>query len=509
MNGRKAWWAAMVAALASGLSASASAQQLRVAIVETPAVPWKGAAFGSPAWYNAALWETLTRPGDGGVTPILATRWRNLDKDTWQFTIRPNVSFTNGKPIDAAAVAANINAFLDDGGRTTPLGGGAPPLRRVLGPARAVDAATVEVKTRVPSPTFDNEIGLLPIIEVSAYQEMGEQRWAAAPVSSGPYKIKEIRTGETEFVPHTGSWHPGKVPSLLIREIPERAARIQAVQSGQMHVALGLNIDAFTNIESAGHAIYTAPAPNVAAIALMTERAGSPFKDIRLRHAANLAIDKDNIVKNLLRGRAVPASQPALPGMLGYNPDVKPYAYDPDRAKRLLSEAGHPNGFKTTIEAVTGSATADTEIYQQVVLDLKRVGIDAEVIPLRLADWVAKFSGGGPTATDVTFKDWAFGWGYTLNNGDPMQGYTTHWCDRKPTWYCNESLRPRVEAARNEFETDKRGKMIQELMKLSAEDAPVIFLVNQIEVVALHRDVQNFQMLYRYINYGEVNLKTR
>jgi peptide/nickel transport system substrate-binding protein len=495
-----------LAALAAVVS-PVSAQQLRVAIVEAPAVPWKGAAFGSPAWYNAAVWETLSRPGQGGVIPILAARWRNVDKDTWQFTVRPNMTFTNGKPIDAAAIALNINEFLEDGGKTLPLGGGAPPLRRVLGPARVIDATTVEVKTRVPSPTFDNEIGTLPIIEVGAYKELGEQRWAAAPVSSGPYKIKEIRTGETEFVPHTGSWHPGKVASLVIREIPERAARIQAVQSGQMHIALGLNIDAFASIEAAGHSIYTAPAPNVAAIALMTERAGSPFKDIRVRQAVNLAIDRDNIVKNLLRGRATPASQPALPGMLGFNPDIKPYPYDPERAKKLLADAGHPNGFKTSIEAVTGSGTADSEIFQQVSLDLKRVGIDAEVIPLRLADWVSKFQGGGPNATDVTFKDWSFGWGYTLNNGDPMQGYTTHWCDRKPVWYCNESMRPKVEAARAEFDAEKRGKLIQELMKLSAEDAPVIFLINQIEVVAVHKDVQNFEMLYRYINYGDVSLK--
>ena len=101
-----------------------------------------------------------------------------------------------------------------------------------------------------------------------------------------------------------------------------------------MHVALALNIDAFDAIESAGHRIYTAPAPNVAAIALMTERPGSPFKDVRVRHAVNLAVDKDNIVRNLLRGRAVAASQPALPGMVGYNPDVKPYAFDPVQAKK-------------------------------------------------------------------------------------------------------------------------------------------------------------------------------
>ncbi|MSO66013.1 MAG: ABC transporter substrate-binding protein [Alphaproteobacteria bacterium] len=496
-------------AVAGGLPTPArTQQQLRVAIVETPPVPWKGAALGSPAWYAAALWESLTRPGDGGVLPILAASWKNVDNTTWQFTLRPNLTFSNGTPIDAAAVAENINLFLADGGKTSPLGGAAPPLRRVLGEARAIDKLNVEVKSRVPSPTFDSDIGLLPILETRAMQEMGETKWAASPVSSGPYKLKEQRVGESEFVPHAGSWHPGKVASLLIREMPERAARIQAVQSGQMHIALGLNIDAFGPIEAAGHTIYTAPAPNVAAIALMTERAGSPFKDIRVRHAINMAIDRDNIVKNLLRGRATPASQPAVPGMFGFNADVKPYPFDPERAKKLLANAGHPNGFKTTIEAVTGSGTADSDIFQQVALDLKRVGIEAEVVPMRLADWVTKYSGGGaPNPTDVTFKDWAFGWGYTLNNGDPLQGYSTHWCDRKPTWYCNESLRPKVEAARLEFDPDKRRKMVEELMKLSAEDAPVLFIINQIEVVALHKDVQNFKMSYRYINYGDLSLK--
>lgn len=496
-------------AILGGSPQDALAQQLRVAIVATPAPPWRGAAFGSPAWYNAALWESLTRPGDGGLVPVLAQSWKNIDRDTWHFALRPGMTFTNGKSIDAAAVADNINLFLtENAAGKAPLGGGAPPLIRVLGSAKAIDTLTVEIKTKVPSPVFDNAVGNLPIIETGAFRELGETDWAKNPASSGPYKIKEIRSEETEFVPHGGSWHPGKVPSLLIRAIPERTARIQAVQSGQMHVALALNIDAFDAIESAGHRIYTAPAPNVAAIALMTERPGSPFKDVRVRHAVNLAVDKDNIVRNLLRGRAVAASQPALPGMVGYNPDVKPYAFDPVQAKKLLSDAGFPNGFRTTVEAVVGSSTADSEIYQQVAIDLARVGVQAEIVPMTLSDWVTKYNGGNaPNATDTTFKDWAFGWGYTLNDGDPIQGYSTHWCDRKPTWYCNEGLRASVEAARSEFDPKKRGAILADLMKRSAEDAPVLFLVNQIEVVALHRDVENFEMKYRYINFGDVRLK--
>lgn len=501
--------AVMAAATAALVPPAAAQQQLRIAIVATPAPPWRGAAFGSPAWYNAALWESLTRPGDGGLVPVLAQSWKNIDRDTWHFTLRPGMTFTNGKPIDAVAVAGNINLFLtENAAGKAPLGGGAPPLIRVLGPARAIDALTVEIKTKVPSPVFDNAVGNLPIIETGAFRELGETDWAKSPASSGPYKIKEIRAEETEFVPHAGSWHPGKVPSLLIRAMPERTARVQAVQSGQMHIALALNIDAFDAIEGAGHRIYTAPAPNVSAVALMTERTGSPFKDIRVRHAVNLAVDKENIVKNLLRGRAAAASQPALPGMVGYNTDLKPYPFDPVQAKKLLSDAGFPNGFRTTIEAVVGSSTADSEIYQQVALDLARVGVQAEIVPLTLSDWVTKYNGGNvPNASDTTFKDWAFVWGYTLNDGDPIQGYSTHWCDRKPTWYCNESFRPKVEAARGEFDAKKRGAVLADLMKLSAEDAPVLFVVNQVEVVGLHRDVENFEMKYRYINFGDVRLR--
>jgi len=290
-------------------------------------------------------------------------------------------------------------------------------------------------------------------------------------------------------------------------EVPERQARVQALQSSQIDIAVGLSMDAFDPIESAGHTMHTSAAPVVYVIPLISEnRPNSPFVDVRVRRAVNYALDKDGMNQHLLRGRATAASQGATPNTYGYNPDVKPYPYDPEKAKQLLAEAGYPNGFKTTMEAVmSGSQTADAEIYQQVAIDLKRVGVDVDVIPLRFGDWLKKWRPGAG-ATTLGFSD-MFGLGYFLTPElDAVRGFINHWCDKEPQWYCNESMRPMVEQARVEFDPAKRLELLQKLMVMVHDDAPVLFTVNQIDVVAVNKRVENFKMVNRFINYDEMTI---
>lgn len=506
-------------ALAAGLllavapPALTQQQNLRVAIPGVPpglGNPMTSGVYSSPnIFFYLAMYDPLTLVSEGGTTrPSLALSWKNLDKDTWEFTIRPNVKFSNGRVLDADAVVRNINFLSTDYAKGQNVGTAVP----MADTARATGPMTVQIKTKRPSPIFEKEVGNLPMIDHLAWSELGPDGFARAPVGTGSYKLANP-TGTNwaskviAFVPDSGSWRPGKVAQLTLMEIPERTARVQALESGQIEIAIGLNMDAWDQLERAGHVVYTAPAPVVYAIPLISARPTSPFKDVRVRQAVNYALDKDTMNNGLLRGRATAASQPATPNTYGFNPDVKPYPYDPAKARQLLAEAGFPNGFKTKLEGVMGgSQTADTEIYLQVGNDLKRVGVDVDVQSVPFSDWIRKWIP-GPGATDLGFPD-MFGLGYFLTPElDAMRGYITHWCDKSPRWYCNESLRPLIEQARSEFDPAKRKQLLQQLMKLSHEDAPVLFMVNQIDVAAHNRRVRNFKMVNRYISYDEVALQ--
>jgi len=509
----RATWLGTTAAVALiGFAAAQQAAPFRVAIPNLPpqqGSPYASAAFSSPGvFFMGAIYDGLTWVGeDGNNRPYLAEGWKNIDQTTWQFTLRPNAQYTSGRPVTAESIVKNIEILLSEYGQSQNIRSIVP----TPASARAVDARTVEIKTKTPNPIFDKEIGGLPIIDPQAWADLGVEGFTRTPVTTGSYKLASATPNWSqatmELVPHTGSWHPGKAPRLVIAGVPERAQRVQAVESGQVEVAVGLNMDAFEAIERSGNVVYTAPAPLVYAIPLISTRPNSPFKDVRVRQAVNYALDKDAMVKNLLRGRATAASQPATPNTVGFNPDVKPYPHDPAKARQLLSAAGFPNGFKTKLEAVmNGSQTADLEIYQQVGNDLKRVGVDVDVISVTFADWLKKWLPGAG-ATDLGFPD-MFGLGYFVTPEiDAINGFKTHWCDKTPQWYCNEAVRADVQSARTDFDPARRVQTLKRLMKAMHEDAPVLYLVNQIDVVGVNKRVRNFTMVNRFMSFSEMTLQ--
>ncbi len=509
--------AVSMAVLALGLMAApgvalAQGQHLRVAVPTVPPQlgnPYAAQTFGSPnIFFMAAIYDGLTIVDEKGKSaPRIATAWKNTSPTTWQFTIRSGFTYSNGKPLTAESIADNINkVYLSDYAKTSQIYGNVP---NPAG-ARVVDANTVEITTKQPNPIFDKEIGGLPIVEPGAWADMGVEGFTRNPVTTGAYKIDgtpDWAGKSIKMVPNAGGWHPGKVAQLTIAEIPERQARVNAIESGQMDIAIGLNMDAYETITKAGHTFYNAPAPVVYGVPLVSNRPESPFKDVRVRQAVNYALNKEGMNTNLLRGLATVASQPATPNAFGYNDAVKPYPFDPAKAKQLLTEAGYPNGFKTQMEGVmSGSQTADAEIYQQIGLDLARVGVQVDVIPVTFGDWLKKWTTARPDGT-VSFPD-MFGLAYFLvPEIDAVRAFANHWCDRKPTWYCNESLRPLLETARTEFDPVKREAALKELMRLSHEDAPVLFTVNQIDVGGVHKRVRNFKMVHRFINYDEITVQ--
>ena len=219
----------------------------------------------------------------------------------------------------------------------------------------------------------------------------------------------------------------------------------------------------------------------------------TPLRDRRVRHALNYAVNKESINENLMGGLMGINSQYAVPGSFGYDPDLKPYEYDPGKARALLSEAGYANGFKLKVEV-----RDFPDVFQQVAEDLSKVGVDLEVVRVVNAEWGKKFLGvlwEGPTFSLT------LGVAPEMDANRPMIFQS---CRRNPSYYCNEEVMPLIYAADAEFDMEKRRDMLYELAAKLREDAPAIFIFEQQELNAYGGRLRGFNNVNRIVRYERI-----
>jgi peptide/nickel transport system substrate-binding protein len=221
---------------------------------------------------------------------------------------------------------------------------------------------------------------------------------------------------------------------------------------------------------------------------------------VRVRQAANLAVNRKAIADVLLAGKGAPAGQGGTPASFGYDPDLPPYPTDPEKAKMLLADAGFPNGFKASADVVVGSFPADSEIYQQTAQDLKAVGIELELRQVTFPEWLQYFLKG-------TWPGEMFGSSWnTSPYMDSIRPYTYMTCMKKPASFCDESMTPFVEATFKEFDPTRRAELLHQLHAKTSEVLPAIFLVEQIDLSAWSSKVSGLEYANRVVYYENVTV---
>ena len=461
--------------------------------------PYAAGVF--PSWHTwSAMYDALTAVDeeDGSAQPALATQWESVDEKTWRFTLRDGVTFDNGEPMDARAVVEAIR-FLktDDAGKTMSFARQIPNVVE----ARAVDTMTVDVVSSKPDAILPSRISGMFLVAPKAWSDLGVKGYARKPIGSGSFKVVSWTPEKVTFEARSDSWRPPKVGALEIQPLPERATRVQALLSNQIDIAVVISIDNFAAVRGAGHVVDIVPSTNATSISLFNagNAAFEPFRDKRVRQALNYAVDKQAMVENLLEGRTKPASQGATPNTFGYNSDLKPYQYDPDRARALLAEAGYADGFRFVGEFVVNEAAADQEIYLKTAQDLSKVGVEMEVGQITKADWIQKFITG-------TWAGQAAGIPY---NSAPYNDITRfmgfEFCKPNP-YFCVEEIVPKIAAADAIFDTNKRRAYLQALAAEIRDLAPSIYLVEQIEITGVSSRLRGFKNLGKSYNYNEISI---
>lgn len=365
--------------------APALAQASGEMVVAVPAepeslTPRNGCSMASQ-FVTDNVYERLTRrQADGTIAGWLAESYEQIDPLTWRFKLREGISFTNGEPLNADAVVASVNYYVDPDIASRCVGDFV-----TLESAERVDEYTVDVKTSLPDPILDIGFGLRFFVMPPQWlAETPDTVTSTSAVGTGPYILTEFNRGESlTLEANPDYWGEPKASIQTIRLIPrvEGAVRAAMVQAGEADVAINLTADQTAALPRS----LSEETTETILIRLNTQH--PVLSDVRVRKAITLAIDTDLIIEALFPGVASPVNgHPARSSALGHNPDLEPYPYDLEEARRLVEEAGAVGAeIKFTIRNDLLSNVSELAEAIQAMVD--QTGLRITLEPLEAAPW--------------------------------------------------------------------------------------------------------------------------
>jgi len=339
------------------------------------------------------MWDWLTEvSAKGELKPGLATSWsQSEDGKSWTLKLRTDVKFHDGSPMTAEDVRFTfMGGFLREGSKSSRT----VQFRKIIADVKVVDANTVrlELNSRWPTLPYDlsNQPGLEGIVLPKAYiEKVGWAGFAKQPVGTGPWKFAGQKLGNSvEFTAVKDHWStPPKFDRLAILNIPEESTRVALLKSGQADVA-DIQLDSLKAVEISGYKVTQDPQNASIRIHLASSGtdATKPINKLDVRKALAIAINRQEVVEALFAGRGRPASVfPSSEISIGYPNDLQPYPYNPTEAKRLLAQAGFPNGFKITLYTLPISGyTANQQFTEAIAGYWDAIGVQTTIIPTDL-----------------------------------------------------------------------------------------------------------------------------
>ena len=445
------------------------------------------------------IYDTLLfRDKDLNLVPWLAESWRSVNPTTWEFKIRKGVKFHNGEDVDAEAVKYSLERIIDPNTK---------PQRQItffslVERVDVVDKHTARVITKKPFPVLPNNLALLGNIVPPKYFKSSDMAHLAKnPVGSGPYKFVRWNKDEQIVMEANEQWWGGapKVKTLVFRPIPEHAVRVAALQAGEIDIAVNIPPHLVPIIDKHPK-LYVTKAPSVRTIFIpiythkfdttnkLVGPVEHPTKDKRVRQALNLAVNIDEVIKTVLEGQAIRVASPLTPKHFGFDPKMAPYKSDPDAVKKLLTEAGFPNGLDLVLNSPDGRYLKDKEVSEAVAGQLTKAGIRTKV---RVYEWTTYLN----KYVYVHGADPMFliGWGNTnwdadgtlfplFRSGQPLANFY------------NADFDGLVEDAKVNTDPKVRLERYAQALKLFRDEAPVIPLYQQMDLYGANKRV-GFQAL--------------
>ncbi len=340
--------------------------------------------------------------------PSLATEWKTIDPLTWEFKLRRGVKFHDGSDFTAADVVASIERVPTVPNSPSPFTAYSKQIKEIV----VVDPYTIRFKTAAPYPLMPSDMTQIAIISKAAAKASTEDfNSGKAAIGTGPYKLVRYAKGDRIELARNDAWWGGKTAweKVTLRLLPQDAPRVAALLSGDVQVIEGVPPADVANLRRdkrintyrtvADRLIYIHMDSNRDVSPFVTDKAGkpldrNPLKDPRVRLAISKAINRPAIVEKVMEGEAVMSGQLVPDFLFGSTKNLKVEAFDAAGAKKLLADAGYPDGFGLTIHAPNNRYVNDAKIAQTVAQMLSRIGIDTKVVAMPSATYLR--AGDGP-----------------------------------------------------------------------------------------------------------------
>lgn len=463
------------------------------------------------ASYNTALaahiFECLTdRAADARIVPSLAESWTLVSDTVWEFKLRPGVRWHDGQPFTADDVAFTIERAPNV--PNSP--GGFGVFLRAITRTEVIDPLTIRLHSNQPAPNMPSDLGFISIIARHAARGAATDDFNSgrAAIGTGPYRFASFLPGDrVELVRNDAHWREAEPWARVnYRIITNSSARLAAVLAG--------DVDVIDQVPSADVArIRREQRVSIAEVAglrliflspdfsrqenpvFMSDNEGrplpvNPLRDQRVRRALSAAIDRQALADRVMEGTARPAGQWLPPGTFSHNPDVPVPAYSPETARRLLEEAGFPQGFRLTLHTPGDRYPNDSRTCQAIAQMWTRVGVRTEVVALPWATYP-------PRAARQEFAVHLIGWGSSTGDsfGALMNVVGTFDRDRQlgavnHHRYSNLAMDGIVERALVTSDDAKREALLRDAVRMAADDVAVIPLFNLVNVWAYRRTLR-------------------
>ena len=468
----------------------------------------EGGRFINRSIYDALLtWDLSQGDKPSALLPNLAASWSvdPKNRNRWTFKLRNDVKFHDGSQFTAHDVIWNFEKSKNPN---------SPQYDRLqarnaanwlvsVKTARAVDDFTLEITTKRPNGTLLYEMVNIFYSSPRQWEKLGRDwtKFAFEPSGTGPYKlVLLVPRNRAELVRNGDYWNKSMVPQhdrMVLRPMPDANTRVSALLSGQVDLVEALPPDAVSTVKGAGMQVTTNVYPHIWPY-MVSHLKSSPFGDIRVRKAANLAIDRETLTK-FLGGLAVPAQGMVTPDHPWFgNPTFK-VKYDPDGARKLMAEAGYskskPANVKVMMSAAGSGQMQPLPMNEFIQENFRDVGIN---MSLETVDWEAlrsrRFAGAEGAlnkGVDAINYSWSIQYpvfgliGQTYHDENRVKGYNWgHFADAKADQLALNAL--------DAFETKEQDRRLGELHSYLVDNAVWVWVVHDMNPRGLAAHVKGF-----------------
>jgi peptide/nickel transport system substrate-binding protein len=465
----------------------ATNQVLRIAKQSLPPAFSPEATNISNEMFNPA-YDALIRFGSNQeLLPGVAEKWEIVNNN-WRFTIRQDLTFSNGDKLTADDVVFSTNLIVE---KNTPTRAYLP----LVTGAKKLDDKTVEIDTKQLDATVPYGAPWIYILPKAYYEKVGTAEFGQKPVGSGPYEVTSFNNATSAILKLRSTPHPYRKPTateLRFIAVPEVGQQVVGLRTGELDFALStFTTEQIDQLKANGLAVANRSVSVTTALFSQpeAEARNSPLKDKRVRQALNYALDKDGMINALFKGMGQPASQLPLLNSTAFNNNLKPYPYDPAKAKQLLADAGYPNGVKLPKGIGFTPQTTLPAIATIIQDNLRSVGVEAAINPYEYAVFLDQYYGRGNNQKDDLFL---------TTGGDPNGTFSLirgqYGCDKEgfATWFCVPEFVKLYDQSSSETDPQKRSQLLQQSVAALMDEAPVLLLYYKDGTAVMTSDLRGF-----------------